>query len=61
MKLCTGVFDITMMVTTLKAVFDIMFPGVHFRISSSISRELLKILSWGVLGAFSGILFKGAI
>ena len=61
MKLCTGVFDITMMVTTLKAVFDIMFTGVHFRISSSISRELLKILSWGVLGAFSGILFKGAI
>ena len=42
-----------------KNCFYIMFPGVHFRISSSISRELFNIFSWGVLGAFWSISFTG--
>ena len=61
MKRCTGVLGITLMVTTLKTVFYIMFPGVHFCISSSISRELFDIFSRDVFGAFWSILFKNAI
>ena len=38
-----------------------MFPGAHFHISPSISRELFNIFSWGALGAFWSILFKGTI
>ena len=58
MKFSASVLGITMMVTTLKTVFYNMFPGAHFRISSSISRELFNIFFWGVLGAFWSILFK---
>ena len=61
MKLCTGVLGMTMMVFTLKAVSYIMFPEAYFRISSSISRELFNIFSWGVLGSFWSILLKGTL
>ena len=60
-KLCTSVPGITMMITMLKPVFHIIFPGAHFCISSFIFRELFNISSWGVLGAFWSIFFKGTI
>ena len=44
----------------IKNCFYIMFPGAHFCISSSISRERFNIFSWGVLGAFWSISFTGA-